>query len=105
MGLLMNHSPSLPDRVISIPWLVFRYEGVSLSQMIYTPSASEKAYDPDSPAAPSRQEGVIARIWKHWTQDRSSQNPSASTEGMIIRPSVRVEWGYDVEILGNDEGK
>ena len=101
----MNHSPSLPDRVISIPWLVFRYEGVSLSQMIYTPSASEKAYDPDSPAAPSRQEGVIARIWKHWTQDKSSQNPSTSTEGMIVRPSVRVKWVYDVEILGNDEGK
>ena len=44
----MNKSTFLPDRVISIPWLAFKYEGVSLSQMIYSPNASSRACDNDA---------------------------------------------------------
>ena len=33
--MLMNTTPMLPDRIISIPWLVFHYEGVSLAQMLH----------------------------------------------------------------------
>ena len=34
IGLIMNSTPTLPDRILSFPWLAFRYEGVSLSQLI-----------------------------------------------------------------------
>ena len=57
--MLMNSTPMLPDRVISIPWLVFHYEGVSLAQMLYeTPKESKNAKE-------------------------------AETMGMMVKPSVR----------------
>ena len=49
MGMLMNTTPMLPDRIISIPWLVFHYEGVSLAQMLYErPKETKDGKDTDT---------------------------------------------------------
>lgn len=97
IGLLMNTSPFLPDRIVSIPWLVFRYEGVSLSQMIYVSSASDRARDDHSTlVSKSQEEGYLSRfrrIWG-WGQDSSptaqdKPTSASSSEGMIVHPSVR----------------
>lgn len=46
--MLMNTTPMLPDRIISIPWLVFHYEGVSLAQMLYErPKETKDGHDAD----------------------------------------------------------
>ena len=74
MGLIMNRSPTLPDRIISIPWLVFAYEGVSLSQMIYTPSASKKACDEENPVvSPAPRERITDWLWRKANEEKATK--------------------------------
>ena len=98
IGLLMNASPFLPDRVVSIPWLVFRYEGVYLSKMIYVSSASDRARDDHSTVVSKSQEkGYLSRFRRIWGWNQESSDTvhdktipsSQSSEGMIVQPSVR----------------
>ena len=73
----MNRSPSLPDRIISIPWLVFEYEGVSLSQMIYTSSASRKVCDEENAAvSPASRERIAEWFWRG---ENEKQTPKIHT--------------------------
>ena len=64
----MNSSPYVPDRIISIPWLVFHYEGVSLSQMIYVPSAYEQARDDHTCLVPDQSpfKVFVSQMWQLW---------------------------------------
>lgn len=74
----MNRSPSLPDRIISIPWLVFEYEGVSLSQMIYTSSASRKVCDEENSAvSPASRERIAEWFWREG--ENKKQTPEIPT--------------------------
>lgn len=80
LGLIMNSTPTLPDRIISIPWLAFHYEGVSLSQMIYSQSASDKGYG---------EEGTSLSKKNDFTSFYQEQRePPRHREGMIMYPSV-----------------
>lgn len=82
----MNRSPSLPDRIISIPWLVFEYEGVSLSQMIYTSSASRKVCDEENAAvSPASRERIAEWFWRGENEKQTPKIPAhPETEMMSL---------------------
>ena len=87
----MNQSPSLPDRIISIPWLVFEYEGVSLSQMIYTSSASRKACDEENSAvSPASRERIAEWFWREENEKQPPkiQQTQPETETLSL-PNLR----------------
>lgn len=74
----MNSSPYVPDRIISIPWLVFHYEGVSLSQMIYVPSAYEQARDDHTCLVPDQSPFKVfaSQMWQLWDKATKEDMPT-----------------------------
>lgn len=88
----MNKSTFLPDRIISIPWLAFKYEGVSLSQMIYSPNACQKACetsnDMHSPRASSSDSCIMN------PSDTTPDDPRADSNdtSVLVHPSVVVQF-------------
>lgn len=100
----MNKSTFLPDRVISIPWLAFKYEGVSLSQMIYSPNASSRACDNDAHShTPSSTDGFSPASdaacssntigntnggANGASNDVNGRQSSGDADGVLVHPSV-----------------
>lgn len=93
----MNKSTFLPDRVISIPWLAFKYEGVSLSQMIYSPNASSSACDgsddshaPSSTDAfkPASDAACSGNTNGNTNGDANGRQSSGDGSGVLVHPSV-----------------
>lgn len=87
----MNKSTFLPDRIISIPWLAFKYEGVSLSQMIYSPNACKKACetnDMQSPRASSSDSCIMNPSETTPDDPRSDSNDTS----VLVHPSVVVHF-------------
>lgn len=101
----MNKSTFLPDRVISIPWLAFKYEGVSLSQMIYSPNASSRACDgSDDTHRPSSTDafkpasdaacngnangGANGGANGNTNGDANGRQSSGDANGVLVHPSV-----------------
>lgn len=100
----MNKSTFLPDRVISIPWLAFKYEGVSLSQMIYSPNASSRACDNDAHShTPSSTDGFSPASdaacssntigntnggANSASNDVNGRQSSGDANGVLVHPSV-----------------
>lgn len=81
----MNKSTFLPDRVISIPWLAFKYEGVSLSQLIYSPNASNTACDNTQDDMHSAQGASSS---DSFTSPSSSDHADGAGSGVLIHPTV-----------------
>lgn len=75
IGLIMNTTPFLPDRIISLPWLSFQYGGVSLAQMIYSQSASDKACNGET---------SLSKFHHEKSSEENDKN------GLLVHPSVPV---------------
>lgn len=71
----MNTTPFLPDRIISLPWLSFQYGGVSLAQMIYSQSASDKACNGET---------SLSKFHHEKSSEENDKN------GLLVHPSVPV---------------
>ena len=105
----MNSSPYMPDRIISIPWLVFHYEGVSLSQMIYTPSAFEQARDDHTCLVPDAtpSENYFSHMWRVWSSSAKNGNPfrrvkQESRDEEDNPPSAKYDWQQ--QTVGDQDG-
>ena len=84
IGLIMNSTPTLPDRILSFPWLAFRYEGVSLSQLIYSQTASEQVCN-DEMTSLSKKHSFSAFF------KQKKETVSASADGVLVHPSVSID--------------
>ena len=80
----MNSTPTLPDGILSFPWLAFRYEGVSLSQLIYSQTASEQACN-DEMTSLSKKHSFSAFF------KQKKETVSASADGVLVHPSVSID--------------
>ena len=99
----MDSSPYVPDRIISIPWLVFHYEGVSLSQMIYVPSAYEQARDDHTCLVPDQSpfKTYVSRMWQLWDK---TTNVDKAARKRDSRMKERLERINTHQFSANHEG-
>lgn len=82
IGLIMNTTPFLPDRIISLPWLSFQYGGVSLAQMIYSQSASDRACNGETSSLSKNHD--LSKF------DHEKSSEGNDNNGVLVHPSVLI---------------